>query len=94
MKLHYARNNQLQFLKLEAMYFHVVLTNVFTFCLQVQKLQYKMTKDFKKSTKQRHTNATFIYKIEQIKATFITILVGLAIFSYESAYHSRVSAVV
>ena len=53
-----------------------------------------MTKDFKESTKQRHTNATFIYKIEQIKATFITILVGLAIFSYESAYHSRVSAVV
>ena len=94
MKLHYAKNNQLQFLKLKPMYFHVVQTNVFIFCLQVQKLQYKMTKDFKKSTKQRHTNATFIYKIEQIKATFITILVGFAIFSYESAYHSRVSAVV
>ena len=35
----YGRINQLEFLKLEPMYFHVVQTNEFTYCFQVQKLQ-------------------------------------------------------
>ena len=35
----YGGINQLDFLKLEPTYFHVVQTNTFTYCLQVQKLQ-------------------------------------------------------